>query len=516
MNLLSSLFLRKNMVSILLLILVIFPIIGFSISESNLLNFKSEINGRLMDAYGVQEKTKTESQEIFHSVKYATIEETDISYLNQQKSKHNVTSNELISLNTTIASEVQIESTPYHSEFYVNSDISSNETIWYNGQEEGYEDVNISKHYTPGTPYYRFNFSENAETPASGISNINYNITSIPSPYNYSTKVFFEFRIPWIDTGLIDNVHSLVLELRFNNASINFLLSDNGSSLGSPLEPNVFKPGTNSLYILCNQSLSSEWCILNYNITRLITSYFSTQEYSNFDTMETLFCYMFAFLPEYSITLDLRSFDYNTSIPAQVPTIYKMAGLDVFSSNGSLKYDFQTGNFTLLILDNTTWKKNKITSFIFTLTRQIELKSLPKFESWNNTHIDVNLLIYFPFTLSQHNMNLVFLDLPFDWININIFNSSIILERGIHVNLFSGLLQGYKYSFLLQNDNNLVLQATIPNYLVSVSFPVDITYNDNFQVTGNLINPFPGYLQLFIYNQTVFLHQTTLPMLNGS
>ncbi len=500
----------------MLLILVIFPILGLSNSKIDSSNFKNKINSKLMNTSGIQENKITESHGIIPTIRYATIEETDISYLNQQKSNHNVTSNELISLNTTTASEVQIESTPYYSEFNVNSEVSSNETIWYNGQEEGYGDVNISKHFTSETPFYRLNFTENAETPASGISNINYNISSIPSPYNYSTTVSFEFRIPWIDAGLTNNVHSLVLELRFNNASINFVLSDNGSSLGSPLETNVFKPGTNSLYILCNQSLPSEWSILNYNITRLITSYFSTQEYSNFASMKTLFCYMFAFLPEYSVTLDLRSLDYNTTLPAHVPTIYQMAGLAVFSSNGSLKYDFQAGNFTLLILENTTWEKNQITYFSFTLIRQIELKSLPKFESWNNTHLNVSLQIYFPFPLPQHNKSLVYLDLPFDWKNINIFNSTIILENGTQINLFSGQLKGYKYCFYLRNENNLFLQATVRNYLVNVSFPVDISYNDKFQVTGNLINPFPGFLQFYIYNQTVFLHQTTLPMLNGS
>ena len=516
MNLLSSLFLRKNILPILLLILVIFPILGLSIAEINSGKFKNEINSNLMNIPEIHENKLTESHGILPTTRYVTIEENDISYLNQQQSKHTVTSNELISLNTSIVSEVEIESAPYHSEFYVNSEVSSDKTIWYDGQEEGYGDVNISKHFTTETPYYRFNFSENAETPASGISNINYNIISIPSPYNYSSTVSFEFRIPWIDAGLTNNVHSLVLELRFNNASINFVLSDNGSSLGSPLEPNVFKPSTNSLYILCNQSLPSEWSLLNYNITRLITSYFSINEYANFDTLKTLFCYMFAFLPEYSVTLDLRSFDYNTSLPAQVPTTYQMAGLSIFSSNGSLKYDFQEGNFTLLILENTTWKKNQITYFSFTLTRQIELKSFPKYESWNNSHLNVSLQIYFPFSLPQYNFSLVYLDLPFDWININIPNSSIILERGINVNLFSGKLEGYKYCFYIQNNNNLVLQTTVPNYLVNVNIPVDISYNDKFQVTGNLINPFPGFLQFYIYNQTVFLHQTTLPMLNGS
>ncbi|MHA1512458.1 MAG: hypothetical protein ACTSRJ_00120, partial [Candidatus Hodarchaeales archaeon] len=509
MNLPSSLFLRKNILSTLLLILVFLPILGLSISEINSGEFKKEINGKLMNISEIQKKSLSESHGILPTTRYATIEETGILYLNQQESKYTVTSNELISLNTSIVSEVEIESAPYHSEFYVNSEVSNNETIWYDGQEEGYGDVNISKHFTTETPYYRFNFSENAETPASGISNINYNIISIPSPYNYSSTVSFEFRIPWIDAGLKNNIHSLVLELRFNNASINFVLSDNGSSLGSPLEPNVFKPGTNSLYILCNQSLPLEWRIFNYNISRLITSYFSPQEYVNFATMKTLFCYVFAFLPEYSVTLDLRSFDYNTSLPAQVPTTYQMAGISIFSSNGSLKYDFQNGNFTLLILENTTWRKNQISYFNFTLTRKLELKSFPKFESWNNSYLNVSLQIFFPFSVPQLNFSLIYLDLPFDWININILNSTIIFERGIEVNLFSGKLEGYKYCFYIQNNNNLVLQANVPNYLINVNFPVDISYNDKFQVTGDLMNPFPGFLQFYIYNQTVFLHQTT-------
>ena len=516
MNLLRSLFRRKKIISILILILVIFPFLGLAISEVNFKSFKNEINHKLMKNSRIQENLIIKSHESLPFIKHAAIEETSISYLNQYESTHNVTSNELTILNTTIASEVEIESAPYHSEFYVNSEVSNNETIWYNGQEEGYGDVNISKQFTTETPYYRFNFSENAETPASGVSNINYNIISIPSPYNYSTTVSFEFRIPWMDAGLTNNVHSLVLELRFNNASINFVLSDNGSSLGSPLEPNVFKPSTNSLYILCNQSLPAEWSILNYNISRLITSYFSFQEYSNFAIMKTLFCYMFAFLPEYSVTLDLRSFDYNTSIPAQVPTTYQMAGLTVFSPNGSLKYDFQTGNFTLLILDNTSWKKNLITYFSFSLTRKIEFKSFPKFNTWNISHLNVCLQIYFPFSLSKDKLSVVYLNLPFDWMNINILNSSVILEKGRLLNLFSGLLQGYEYFFYLQNISNLVLQALVPNYLANVSFPTDLSYNDNFQVTGDLINPLLGSLQFYIYNETVFLHQTTLPMLNGS
>ncbi|MHA1947084.1 MAG: hypothetical protein ACW97W_13355 [Candidatus Hodarchaeales archaeon] len=513
MKSLKSLILRKNSKSVLVLIFVIVPIIGLFTSESYLNNYRSETIRRLQNNSGIKENLDLESDKMFPTIKYSAIEEKNISYLNQQISKTNITSKELFSANSTKASDVMIESTPYHSEFYVNSEVSPNETIWFNGQEEGFGDVNISKNVTSNFPYYRFNFSE---TPSSGISNINYNMTSIPTPYNYSTTLSFEFRIPWIDENLTNNVHSLVLELRFNNASINFLFSDKGSSLGFPLEPNVFKPGTNSLYILCNQSNPLEWSTFNYNITKLITSYFSSQEYSNFDSMKTLFCYMFAFIPEYSITLDLRNLNYNTSLLLQLPTTYRMAGLTVFSSTGSLKYEFQAGNFTILISENTSWKNNQITYFNFTLTRQKELVSYPRFINLNNSHLNVVLQINYPFSLPQKSFSLVFINLPFDWGNITISNSSIILERGDEVNLYFDYLKGYKYNFQIQNNNNLTLRAIVSNYIIDVNSPDDISYNDKFQVTGNLITPFLGILQLYFYNQTLFLHQTTLPMLNGS
>ncbi len=512
MNSLKSLILRKNNNSILLLIFVIFPIFCLSTPESYLNSFKSETIKKLRNNSGIKEDLNLGSDRMLPTIKYSTIENSNISYLNQQISRNNITSKELISVNSTIFSEVMIESTPYHSEFYLNSEVSTDETIWYNGQEEGFGDVNISKNLTSEFPYYRFNFSE---TPSSGISNINYNMTPIPSPYNYSTTLSFEFRIPWMDTNLSNNVHSLVLELRFNNASINFLFSDNGSSLGSPLEPNVFKPGTNSLYILCNQSIQSEWSKFNYNITKLITSYFTSQEYSNFDSMKTLFCYMFAFLPEYSVTLDLRNLNYNTSLTLEVPTTYQMAGLTIFSSIGHLKYDFQAENFTILISENTSWKNNQITYFNFTLTRLKELLSFPRFHNKNNTHLNVGLHIYYPFSLPHKNISLVSINLPFDWRNITIFNSSIILEKIDQVNLFSGSLKGYKYRFHI-TDHNLTLQAIVSNYIIDVNSPPDVSYNDKFQVTGKLINPFLGILHLYIYNQSLFLHQTTLPMLNGS
>ena len=75
---------------------------------------------------------------------------------------------------------------------------------------------------------------------------------------------------------------------------------------------------------------------------------------------------------------------------------------------------------------------------------------------------------------------------------------------------------GYKYNLYLNNNNNIILRALTPNYFVNINSPTDVSYNTIFQVTGELLYPFPGPLNFYIYNQTVFYHQTTLPMLNGS
>ena len=456
------------------------------------------------------------SKTVQRSIQTVSTNMSQIPYRSEQKSNLSFLSRNFFSINTTETCQTLLKSEPISSFFLIDSNVSSEKTIWVNNIEPDYGEVNITKVITPEIPFYRLKFVENNVTPASGASNINFNVTSNPPPFNHSTDVSFEFQIPEIDNNLLNGIHSLVLELRFNNASINFVLSDVGSSFGDPLEENVYKPGSNSLYIVYNDSYPTDWVIISQNITRLITTYFPQSEYSWFTQIDTLFCYLFAFIPEYNVILDIRSFNFSTSLPINCPVTYFIGGSTVFSENGTIQYEYITNNISILTIENTSWVDNQITFFKLIIIRNKELFTQPALIDWNTTFLQIQFMLILPELLSIPHSKFILMKIPHDWYSIESINSSATIEKLDKIELLSGNLIGYEYLFSIQESEDLIIQCQVLNYFSNISAPMSAVQYDKIEVSGNILNPFPGIIHLYLLNDSVFIHQTTLSILNGS
>ncbi|UCC18309.1 MAG: hypothetical protein JSV62_09350, partial [Promethearchaeota archaeon] len=388
---------------------------------------------------------------------------------------------------------------------------------WKNYIEPDYGIVNLTKINKGNNAFYRLNFTENNQTPASGITNIKFNVSSNPSPANFPTVISFDFQIPAFSPELIDSPHTLALEFRFNNASINFILSDYGSNLGELLEENVTKPlGSDSLYILCNESAPLDWRHISYNISRLIEAYFSPAEYYKFSDLKTLFCYMFAFTSGYNLTLDIDNIEYFTTLNPIIPIIYNLEGFNISTVTGKLNFNSTMGNITFIAYENSPWNNSLQTYLNVTFIRKKEFDGYHIAEHWNETHVKIQLDMNYSDLIENASFSVIHVVLPSDWTNLTIFNQSLSIEFFNETHYLNDYIIGNHYQINSLGLNWIIIEAWGPNYFSNIKAPADINRNEIIQIRGDLRYPLPGNINLFLHNASFNYHQTTLVMVNST
>jgi len=487
----------------------------------NPLNISSNINHQksLEKENSIQLSNKTETTPKFNEIKFY---DSPIPYeIEQYTQKHVKTSHQKY-LNTTSNTNVSIEAEIINSSFNIISDAENGDNEWINDIEPNYGTVNVTKIPTKTNAFFQLNFTENNQTPASGISNAKFILNSTPDPTSYSTNVSFDFQIPSLSSGLINSPHTLALEFRFNNASIYFILSDFGSNLGEFLEENLTRPiGSDSLYILCNETVPLNWRRISYNITRLITTYFSPVELSKFSQLETLFCYMFAFTPNYHLTLGLDNLTYISMLPSNYSIIYSIGTTNITTNNGKLRFNSTLGNFTFCANENSPWN-NSLQSYInLSLIRKTETEGVQIITNWNETSVKIRLDLEVPDLMDNISLSsYIHIFLPSDWTEIAIVNhsSSVELLKLLYdTKIFNEFIIGRHYTINMSNYDFVYVEAWGPNYFSNIVTPTDIRWNQIIEIRGDLKYSLPGHISLFIHNNYSFVyHQTTLPMINST
>ncbi len=443
--------------------------------------------------------------------------EEQIQYYVEQGTQFNLKNHQMKNMVSNSYTNVSIKSEVINSSFQIFSTGNSSGNKWQNDIEPDYGDVNVSTILSENTNVFRLNFSENVETPASGITNTEFLVSSNPDVFNYPTIISFDFRIPFLTPALINSPHTLGLEFRYNNGSITFILSDFGGNLGEILEENVTRPnGSDLLYILCNETAPFGWRHISYNITKLINTYFFSEENSKFSSLETLFCYMITFTPEYKLTLDINNLEYLTPLLPCPPINYSIGETSIFTSNGSLSFDSTLGNFTFTAYESSSWKNNSQTYLEVNITRTKSLESFYFVKDWNETKIRINLYVDIPNILEAASSSIIGIILPSDWININIINQSIKFEFTNKTQILNEFILGYLYRADIYGINWGVIEAWSPNYFTNIVVPTDVSRNDVIQVRGDLRYPLLGNINLYYYNESFLFHQTTLPMINST
>ncbi|MHA2431005.1 MAG: hypothetical protein ACXACC_08230 [Promethearchaeota archaeon] len=440
-----------------------------------------------------------------------------IEYKVEQGVQFNLKTSQSKQMFSTSETNISIESNIINSSYLIMSNAEDANNDWKNNIEPDYGMVTSTKINLGNNVFYRLNFTENNQTPASGITNIKFNESSNPSPANFPIVISFDFQIPVFSPELINSPHTLALEFRFNNASINFILSDFGSNLGELLEENVTKPlGSDSLYILCNESAPLDWRHISYNVSRLIETYFSPAEYYKFADLKTLFCYMFAFAPGYQLTLDIDNIEYFTTLNPSIPIIYTLEGFNISTATGTLKFNSTMGNVTFIAHENSPWNNSLQTYLNVSLIRKKGFEGYHTAEGWNETHVKIQLDLNYSDLIEDVSFSVIYVVLPSDWTNLTVINQSKSIEFFNETHYLNDFIFGNHYQINTLGLNWIILEAWGPNYFSNIKAPVDINRNEIIQIRGNLRYPLPGNINLFLHNTSFIYHQTTLVMVNST
>jgi hypothetical protein len=440
----------------------------------------------------------------------------NVEYTGEQNCSYFFRSKDTISLNSSSLSEINLELIPISSRFSLNSEENDGNISWINGLEPGSGEVDVQLDSSDELPYYEFLFADNNESPISGITNKNFIDCINPLLFNHSTFFSFEYRNLNLTKEHSNSIHSITLELRFNNGSINFLLSDNGSSLGVPVEENIFKPSFNSLYIKLNHTNNNGWKKFTFNITKLLETYFTPSEFNMFSNIASLYFYSFAFIPAYNFTLDVREVNYTTILPGINPFDYYINNSIVESVAGTFLYETYSKNLDIQVLEATIWQENQFSQFELKLIRRIDLSTTPSIATWNHTKIMMELNVSFPQLIPSPNYTNLFVKLPNDWILQGFKNFSYTFINVGVIDLLDGSVSGFLYKSVLNFSKNLNLICYSTNFITSVSAPSVVSHYEVYKIRGELLKPNFGSINLYIKNDTIFSYQTTMAMMNGT
>ncbi|MFX1246137.1 MAG: hypothetical protein ACFFBQ_01965 [Promethearchaeota archaeon] len=507
----------QDSVNTIVFLLITFSLVFSSLNTCNILQFSdksaSEINYFPKKEFFTQNVQKNISK--FQINSFSSNEEP-IPYFLEQSNEFDLELNQMKQILTTSNTNISINSKVKNSSFQILSTGNTSINEWQNGIEPDYGYVNVSTFLSEDETVFQLNYSDNSVTPASGITNTKFLGSFNPNVTSSSTIISFDFRIPYVTPGFLSTLHTLVLDFRFNNGSISFILSDFGGSIGEILEENITRPnGSDTLFILCNDTVPFSWKHISYNITRLVTTYFDLEDYIKFSELTTLFCYLISFSPEFQLCLDLNNIEYFASLPCNPPINYSIGETTVFSENGSLSFESALGNFTFCAYEDSP-RNNSQTCLEVNISRIFNLESFCWAENWNKTNVKIKMFLNIPKILEGASSSIIHIFLPSDWNNLNIINHSVNFKFLNKTRMLNEYTLGNYYKLNVSRIEEGILEAWTLNHLSNIITPTDISRNEVIEIRGDLHYPLPGYINLFLQNGSFIYHQTTLPMINST
>lgn len=407
-----------------------------------------------------------------------------------------------------------LESSVTSSNLNITSDGILN--TWKNGLEPSYDDVNASTQFEDNNTFFTLNFTDTGNG-GYGISNTKFGEIPLPSPSEFLTLISFNFRIPIISSNLQTSPHTLALEFRFNQSSIFFILSSLGGDFGAHLEANLTRPeGSNSLYIFCNDSMPFNWRKISLNLTKVIESYISQDKYNNFNNLETVFCYMITFTPDFYLELNIDNIQYYTTLLKTIPIIYQINENTYISDNGTLYIEFFTANFTFIAYETTPWAQNARTLLETNITRISKNNCSWYIKEWNDTQ----LLLQMDLEVVNHSIfndkRIIILPIPTDWDQLSVINNSHSFTTLNRSHIVNEYINVEFFMLDITDQERVSFKASAPNYISDVIFSRDIIIGEYLEVRGNLQNPLGGDISLFLENGSFIQTRTTAAMVNAS
>ena len=120
-----------------------------------------------------------------------------IQYYIEQGGQFSLKTRQMKQMVSTSYTNVSIRSKIINSSFQILSIGENGSNQWQNDIEPDYGDVNVTTIFSGGENTFRLNFSENGETPASGITNTKFLLSSNPNLTVFQPLylLIFEFRL---------------------------------------------------------------------------------------------------------------------------------------------------------------------------------------------------------------------------------------------------------------------------------------------------------------------------------
>ena len=415
--------LNQQSKSYMLFFLILFTILINSLNTSTPL-FPTNILSSSTSQLSKEERTLQTGQKYLPDLKITKLANIGepIQYYLEQNVQFDIKTSSIKQMVTSSSTNVSIESKAINSSFQIQSDAENCSNDWQNT----YGVVDVSSIFSEGKNVTRLNFSVSDTSPIIELTNTKYSQLLNPDVTSFPTFVSFDFRVPFLDEELLSTKHSLEFEMIFNKSSIMFILSDfNNSDYGEYLEENVFQPddGTDRFNIFCNETAPFGWKNVAYNITRLITTYVSQENYSKFAGLEELTCRMISnpLGSEYlNLSLDIDNLEYLTLLPPSVPINYSIGEIMISSNDSSLNFSSTMGNFTFVAYEESPWVNNSKTFLEVNITREKVLESFFVIEEWNDTLIRIMSNITIPDIIENPSTNFIHMMFPSDWINFSI------------------------------------------------------------------------------------------------
>ncbi len=445
-------------------------------------------------------------------------------YVLLQEAEYQIETSSIKQFNSTSDTNVSIKTNIINSSFQILSNAEEDYNEWKDTSEDPTNNVTISRISLGNNTFFQYNFTQNQDRRAE-TTNIRYNVSANPLLTDYSTKISFDFRIPYISPEILASFHQLYLEFKFNGASIIFYLLDSDDVVinsGIYLEENIVRsnstiPNPISLSIICNGSLSSLWKHISYNITDIITNltYFTFEERESFSKLETLNLVSLA-SSGYQITLEMDNIGYLTTLSSNVSINYTIGQSTIYSENGLMNFNAVMNNFTFTAQENSPWNESLKTAIEVNITRNITKDTFYFAKNWNETIIEMNVNLSYFDILENMALSYIQIVLPSDWKNISISGENINVEFLNETVTLNEYIQGYLYIIDVYGVRNITLKAFSPNYLSNIQIDSDIIRNEVVNIRGILKYPLPGIINLFIFNETLLFYSNTLSMLNST
>lgn len=395
-----------------------------------------------------------------------------------------------------------------------------NDSYWKPLNDEFMGNTFVSLENESSYSFSNIVFENNGSSHYSAASNNYLNFSSLPNPLLYDTTFDFSFRNKNISENLLTNPHHTQLQFIYNNASINFIFSDNGSNKEDLINDTYYitPPPLTDIDIWVDDVPNNIWKDISLNITQKLKQLFSEGLYGNitdnFSILKEIRCSIFSFPSEYHYEFDIKNLKiFVNTTNFTVIREFKINNNTIYTNNNSIYYEGNFSDIKVEFLELINWNQSSISIFNIRFISYISEEFELSLTDWNQNLCFIEM-IFLPSNVTNFTeMNLQF-EVPKEYMNLTIENGTGTLTNNTIENLYSK--DNFTYSYCSDLSELVVIEASVENYLEIIYVSQNIQITDNLEVSGSTKKTSESEIGIIIYNQTFNMKFSLLNYVDGS